>query len=184
MADGSTTSASAAAVPADKAGPPPYAMQDMDHNLLGQPKWPLWKTLLAFLGLSLVMFMVCAAETILAQILGTLKSEFGTQVFAQWVEAAFLLTCVMVQPIWVKLAEKFGRPWPLFISIVIFMAFSIMVAASKSMVVMCVGRAFQGVGGAGMMPLSLVVLTDILTPAQRGLYMGLLGAVIILGKWT
>ncbi|KAJ1997771.1 hypothetical protein GGI04_005280, partial [Coemansia thaxteri] len=59
-----------------------------------------------------------------------------------------------------------------------------MVAASKSMVVMCVGRAFQGVGGAGMMPLSSVILTDILTPAQRGLYMGIFGAVIILGKWT
>ncbi|KAJ2330554.1 hypothetical protein GGI00_003652 [Coemansia sp. RSA 2681] len=154
------------------------------HNLLGQRQWPLWKTLLTFLGLSLVMYMVCAAETSFNQIIGDIKTEFGTQIFAQWMSAAFLLTCVMVQPIWVKLAERFGRQWPLFISTLIFMGFSAMVAASKDMVVMCVGRAFQGVGGAGMMPLSLVVLTDILTPDQRGFYMGLLGAVIILGKWT
>ncbi|KAJ2018452.1 hypothetical protein H4S04_002968 [Coemansia sp. S16] len=154
------------------------------HNLLGQPQWPLWKTSLTFVGLSLVMYIVCAAETSFNQIIGDIKKEFGTQIFAQWMSASFLLTCVMVQPIWVKLAEKFGRQWPLFISTLIFMVFSIMVAASKDMVVMCVGRAFQGVGGAGMMPLSLVVLTDILTPGQRGFYMGLLGAVIILGKWT
>ncbi|KAJ2753751.1 hypothetical protein GGI19_002910 [Coemansia pectinata] len=59
-----------------------------------------------------------------------------------------------------------------------------MVATSQSMIVMCVGRALQGVGGAGMMPLASVMLTDILTPQQRGFYMGLFGAVIILGKWT
>ncbi|KAJ2864928.1 hypothetical protein GGH94_002575 [Coemansia aciculifera] len=64
------------------------------------------------------------------------------------------------------------------------MAFSTMVAVSNSMIVMCVGRALQGVGGAGMMPLALVVLTDILTPGQRGFYMGMLGAVIILATWT
>ncbi|KAJ2458065.1 hypothetical protein GGF42_002304 [Coemansia sp. RSA 2424] len=64
------------------------------------------------------------------------------------------------------------------------MAFSVMVAVSDSMIVLCVGRALQGVGGAGMMPLALVVLTDILTPSQRGLYMGVLGAVIILATWT
>ncbi|KAJ2080859.1 hypothetical protein H4R24_002775 [Coemansia sp. RSA 988] len=155
-----------------------------NHNLLGQPRWPLWKTLTAFLGLSLVEYMVCASETMFIQTLAPLKEEFGTSIFAQWIETAFLLTCVMVQPVWVKLAEKFGRPWPLFASIIIFMAFSIMVGAAKSMTVLCVGRALQGVGGAGMMPLALVVLTDILTPSERPVYMGLLGAIVILGKWT
>ncbi|PIA16249.1 MFS general substrate transporter [Coemansia reversa NRRL 1564] len=139
---------------------------------------------MAFLGLSLIMFMVCASETIFNQVLAPLKKEFKTSIFAQWIEVAFLLTCVMLQPVWVKLAEKFGRPWPLLASIVVFMAFSIMVGAANSMSVMCVARALQGVGGAGMMPLSLVVLTDVLTPTERPVYMGLLGAVVILGKWT
>ncbi|KAJ2082390.1 hypothetical protein H4R24_001626 [Coemansia sp. RSA 988] len=155
-----------------------------NYNLLGQRQWSPWKTLTAFLGISLVMYMVCAAETMFSQIVGQLKKEFETDVFAQWIEGAFLLTCVMVQPVWVKLAEKFGRPWPLFASIAIFMAFSIMVGAANNMIVMCVGRALQGVGGAGMMPLALVVLTDILTPSERPVYMGLLGAVVVLGKWT
>ncbi|KAJ2452796.1 hypothetical protein EV183_002694 [Coemansia sp. RSA 2336] len=155
-----------------------------DYNLLGQPQWSRLKTLVAFSGLSLVMFMVCASETMFNQILAQVKDKLQATIFAQWLEAAFLLTCVMVQPIWVKLAEKFGRPWPLFASIVVFMAFSIMVGGARSMGVLCVGRALQGIGGAGMMPLSLVVLTDILTPRQRPICMGLLGAVIILGKWT
>ncbi|KAJ2744730.1 hypothetical protein GGI20_002745, partial [Coemansia sp. BCRC 34301] len=64
------------------------------------------------------------------------------------------------------------------------MLFSGMIAVSQSMLALCVGRALQGVGGAGMMPLASVVLTDILTPNQRGFYMGLFGAVIILGKWA
>ncbi|KAJ2791625.1 hypothetical protein GGI18_001000 [Coemansia linderi] len=193
MASDTHTSASAEGTQQDKGSPVRASLlvrtaadfeRNRGHNLLGQPQWPLWKTLLTFVGLSLVMYMVCAAETSFNQIIGNIKKEFGTDVFAQWMSASFLLTCVMVQPIWVKLAERFGRQWPLFISTLIFMLFSVMVAASKDMVVMCVGRAFQGVGGAGMMPLSLVVLTDILTPGQRGFYMGLLGAVIILGKWT
>ncbi|KAJ2889876.1 hypothetical protein GGI21_006393, partial [Coemansia aciculifera] len=122
--------------------------------------------------------------TMFNQILDDLKKDFVTTIFGQWMAVAFLLPCVMLQPIWVKLAEKFGRQWPLFISTLIFMVFSVMVAASKSMIVMCVGRALQGVGGAGMMPLALVVLTDILTPGQRGFYMGVLGAIIILATWT
>ncbi|KAJ1789457.1 hypothetical protein LPJ59_005340 [Coemansia sp. RSA 2399] len=153
-------------------------------NLLGQPKWPVPKTLLAFLGLSLVMYLVCAAETAYNEILGTVMKELESTLFAQWIAAAFLLTCVMVQPVWVKLAEKFGRKWPLFASILIFMVFSAMVGGAQTMVALCVGRALQGVGGAGMMPLALVVLTDILTPGERGIYMGVLGAVIVLGKWT
>ncbi|KAI9502425.1 hypothetical protein GGI25_004708 [Coemansia spiralis] len=158
--------------------------QTKELNLLGQPKWPLWKTTLTFFALSLVMFLVCSAETAFNQILSPLKTEFNTSIFAQWMEASFLITCVMAQPIWVKLAEKFGRRWPLLISIFIFMVFSILVGAAHTMTEMCVGRAFQGIGGAGMMPLALVVLTDILTPGERGVYMGLLGAVIILGKWS
>ncbi|KAJ2517993.1 hypothetical protein H4217_003609 [Coemansia sp. RSA 1939] len=155
-----------------------------DLNLLGQARWPIQKTLLTFLGLSLVMFLVCAAETVYNEILGTVMSELGSTLFAQWIAAAFLLTCVMVQPVWVKLAEKFGRLWPLLASVAIFMVFSVMVGAAQSMVALCVGRALQGVGGAGMMPLSLVVLTDILSPGERGVYIGFLGAVIVLGKWT
>ncbi|KAJ2158479.1 hypothetical protein GGF46_003737 [Coemansia sp. RSA 552] len=139
---------------------------------------------MAFTGLSLVMYMVCVAETAFNQILADLKTGFKTDVYGQWAEAAFLLTCVVVQPVWVKLAERFGRTVPLLVSVGVFMGFSIMVGAAQSMDVLCVGRALQGVGGAGMMPLALVVLTDILTPRQRPLLMGLLGAVIILGKWT
>ncbi|KAJ2503102.1 hypothetical protein GGH96_000545 [Coemansia sp. RSA 1972] len=153
-------------------------------NLLGQPRWALGKTLVVFIGLSLVMFMVCVGETIFNQVLAPIKGEFQTEIFAQWIEAGFLLTCVMVQPVWIKLADKYGRPWPLFASIIVFLAFSCMVGGAQSMSALCVGRALQGVGGAGMMPLTLVVLTDVLTPGERPVYMGVLGAVIILGKWT
>ncbi|KAJ2783436.1 hypothetical protein H4R18_001701 [Coemansia javaensis] len=154
------------------------------HNLLGQAQWPQRRTLVVFGGLSLAMYMVCSAETVFNLMLGQLKAEFKTEIYGQWLEAGFLLTCVMLQPVWVKLAERSGRAWPLYASLVVFMAFSVMVGAANSMAVACVGRALQGVGGAGMMPLALVVLTDILTPGERPVYMGLLGAVIVAGKWT
>ncbi|KAJ1900678.1 hypothetical protein LPJ66_001305 [Kickxella alabastrina] len=130
------------------------------------------------------MYMVCSAETIFNQLLSPLKDNFKSNIYAQWMEASFLLTCVMVQPVWVKLAERFGRKWPLLASIVVFMVFSIMVGGARTMGALCVGRALQGVGGAGMMPLALVVLTDVLTAGQRAVWMGALGAVIIASKWS
>ncbi|KAJ2483653.1 hypothetical protein IWW56_000217 [Coemansia sp. RSA 2131] len=180
MSIGSAKHASASAQESSRLS----SFEHSQSNLLGQPQWALGKTLVVFTGLCLVMFMVCVSETIFNQVLAPVKGGFRTEIFAQWVEAGFLLTCVMVQPVWVKLAEKFGRPWPLFASIVVFMGFSVMVGASQSMSALCVGRALQGVGGAGMMPLSLVVLTDVLTPKERPVFMGVLGAVIVLGKWT
>ncbi|KAJ2742554.1 hypothetical protein GGI20_004398 [Coemansia sp. BCRC 34301] len=177
--------------PGDQAKPTRFSTQGEDRysrnlsfNLLGQTQWGHTKALVTFVGLSLLMFMVCAAETMFNQILDELKRDLQTGIFAQWMAVAFLLPCVMVQPIWVKLAEKFGRPWPLLISTLVFMVFSLVVAVSRSMMMLCVGRALQGVGGAGMMPLALVVLTDILTPRQRAAYMGVLGAVIILATWA
>ncbi|KAJ2715690.1 hypothetical protein H4R19_001063 [Coemansia spiralis] len=162
-----------------------WDVERLQHcNLLGQPQWAGRRKLATVGGLSLTMYMVCTAETVFNEILGGLKDKFATDIYAQWLESAFLLTCVMVQPVWVKLAERFGRLWPLAAALGVFMAFSIMVGAAKSMAVACVGRALQGVGGAGMMPLALVVLTDVLTPGERPVYMGLLGAVIIIGKWT
>ncbi|KAJ2023363.1 hypothetical protein IWW57_004146, partial [Coemansia sp. S610] len=117
MASDTHTSASAEGTQQDKGSPVRASLlvrtaadfeRNRGHNLLGQPQWPLWKTLFTFVGLSLVMYMVCAAETSFNQIIGNIKKEFGTDVFAQWMSASFLLTCVMVQPIWVKLAERFG----------------------------------------------------------------------------
>ncbi|KAJ1919127.1 hypothetical protein H4219_002176 [Mycoemilia scoparia] len=153
------------------------------QNLLGQPKWPKRKFLPTFFGLGLAMFLVCASETISNQQVASLATTMKTTIFSQWLVSGYLLTCVMVQPIYVKLAEIYGRKWPLFISIFIFSVFSIMCGASQSFIAIVLGRAFQGLGGAGVMPLSLVVLTDITTPHHRPLWLGLFGAIIILGMW-
>ncbi|ORX70965.1 MFS general substrate transporter [Linderina pennispora] len=184
--DVSTSTDLSAAVAVPEKAPSSYSAYEQfkEHNLLGQPKWGLGKTLATFSGLCLVMYEACSAEAQFNQILAPLKDHYGSSIFAQWMEAAYLLTCVLLQPVWVKMAEKFGRPWPLFASILVFMAFSVMVGAAPSMGVLCVGRALQGAGAAGMMPLALVVLTDVLTPGVRGMYMGGLGAVIVAGKWS
>ncbi|KAJ1679015.1 hypothetical protein EV182_002902, partial [Spiromyces aspiralis] len=161
----------------------PTHTDSLDLNMLGQPAWPIPKFLLAFAGLALTMFLVCTAETVSNQQLSDIASQMNTNIYSPWAASAFLLPCVMIQPVYIKLAEAFGRQWPLIAATLVFSVFSIMCGASTSFLAFVLGRGFQGVGGAGMMPLVLVVLTDIATIRVRGFWLGIMGAVMIAAKW-
>ncbi|KAJ1917903.1 hypothetical protein H4219_002947 [Mycoemilia scoparia] len=160
-----------------------YAMCG-DTNLLGQPKWNIISLSTTFIGLGLGMLLVCSAETIANMQMVKLKALYDSTISSVWLEAGFLLTCVMIQPIYIKLAEEFGRVRPLYGAMAIFIVFSIVIGAANSMELLVAGRVLQGIGGAGIMPLTLVVLTDITTISQRGVWINFLGMAIILGKWT
>ncbi|KAJ1675780.1 hypothetical protein EV182_000587 [Spiromyces aspiralis] len=153
-------------------------------NLLGQRKWGARRLALAFAGLAMGMTLVCLGETVAGQQMSSIRGEFTTSISAVWLEAGFLLTCVMLQPVYIKFAEMFGRARPLFAAVAIFSAFSVLAGAGQSFEAVVVGRALQGAGGAGMMPLTLVVLTDITAAGQRVMWINLLGVAILAGKWA
>ncbi len=98
-----------------------------------------------------------------------------------WVGTAFLLGQTITIPIFGTTSEIFGRKWPILIALSIFAFGSILCATAKSTAWLIGARAVQGIGAGGMIQLVQVILSDISTMSERGLYMALAALAWSLG---
>ena len=129
------------------------------------------------LGIMLAMFLGALDQTIVATALPTIGRHFGNINDLSWVVTAYLLTGTAVTPLYGKLADIHGRRILMLTAIVIFVAGSIACALAPSMTALVFGRAFQGLGGGGLMALAQTIIADIVSPRERGRYQGYIGAV-------
>jgi MFS family permease len=75
-----------------------------------------------------------------------------------WLIAAYTLASTCVQPLYGKLADRFG-PRPIFLtSLGLFLAGSALCAAANSVGELIVFRAVQGLGGGGLLSVTIVAL--------------------------
>lgn len=65
-----------------------------------------------------------------------------------------------------------------------FTAGAIVCALAGNFTVLLVGRTIQGVGGGGIIALTYVVVTDLVTLRERGKWFGLISAMWAIGSVT
>jgi len=129
------------------------------------------------LGIMLAMFLGALDQTIVATALPTIGRHFGNIADLSWVVTAYLLTATAVTPLYGKLADIHGRRGLMLMAICIFVAGSVACALAPSMTELVLARAFQGLGGGGLMALAQTIIADIVSPRERGRYQGYIGAV-------
>lgn len=71
-----------------------------------------------------------------------------------------------------ELSNIFGRPVILMASLCSFFCGTIFCCVASNITLLLVGRVFQGVGGAGIMVLSLVIFTDMVPLRWRPKWYG------------
>ena len=136
----------------------------------------------ALTGLLMGMFVSMIANTVVSTSMPTIVHDInGSQSDYTWVITAALLATTVSTPVWGKLADLMNRKLLLQLSLVIFVASSAIAGFSTSPEMLITMRVFQGLGGGGMAALSQIVMADIISPRDRGKYMGLFGAVMALG---
>ena len=94
-----------------------------------------------------------------------------------WVVTIYLLTSTICVPFYGKLSDIFGRKPLLLFGITTFLVGSALSGMSQTMEQLILFRGIQGVGAGALFPISLAVIGDLFTPAERGKYQGLFGAV-------
>ena len=92
---------------------------------------------------------------------------------------AYLLTSVVVTPIYGKLSDIHGRRVMLLTAIGIFLIGSVACALSRDIVTLIAARAFQGLGGGALVSLGQTIVGDIVPPAERGRYQAYFAAVFV-----
>jgi EmrB/QacA subfamily drug resistance transporter len=97
----------------------------------------------------------------------------------QWVISAYTLVFASLQITAGGLGDRFGRKRWFMIGLVIFTGVSFVAAFSNSMNVLIALRAFQGLGAALIMPLSLSLISNAFPPEERGRAIGIWSAISV-----
>ncbi|MDA4894723.1 MDR family MFS transporter [Streptomyces sp. MS2A] len=133
----------------------------------------------ALSGLLLGMFVSMIAGTVVSTSLPVIVHDLGGDQNAfTWVVTSTLLTTAIATPIWGKLADLFNRKLLIQIALVIFVGATAAAGFSQDAGMLITFRAVQGLGAGGLAALSQIIMADIISPRERGRYMGLFGAVM------
>ncbi|PZQ89123.1 MAG: MFS transporter [Leifsonia xyli] len=139
------------------------------------------RVLEALSGLLLGMFVSMLASTVVSTSLPTIIHDLnGDQTAFTWVVTATLLTTAISTPVWGKLADLTNRKVLFQLAIGIFILATAAAGFSTNPETLIAFRAVQGIGAGGLAALSQVIMADIISPRERGRYMGLFGAVMAL----
>ncbi|WP_115788654.1 MDR family MFS transporter [Arthrobacter silvisoli] len=136
----------------------------------------------ALTGLLAAFFTAILSSTIVANALPTIMSELhGTQTDFAWVITAALLANAATTPIWGKLADLFDKKLLVQLSIIIFVAGSVLAGFSQTIPLLLAARVVQGVALGGLTALAQAIIGTMIPPRDRGKYSGYMGAVMAVG---
>ena len=137
------------------------------------------QTMQALSGLLLAMFSAFLASTIVANALPTIITDLGgTQRQYTWVVTATLLASTATTPIWGKLADLFDKKLLVQIATVVFTIGSVGAGLSGTIELLIGWRVVQGLGLGGLQALVIIVVAAMISPRERGRYMGPIAAVM------
>ena len=130
-----------------------------------------------FFGLMLACFLAALNQTIIATALPTMGRHFGDFENLPWLVTSYLLTSTVVSTLYGKLSDIHGRRLMMLTAVGLFVAGSIACAVAPNMWALILGRALQGIGGGGILPLAQAVIADVVAPRERGRYQAYMGVV-------
>jgi len=145
----------------------------------GAPRMTHREVLESLSGILLGMFVSMLATSVVSSSLPRIITDLGgNQSAFTWVVTATLLTTTISTPIWGKLADLVNRKLLIQLALGITVASSALAGLSHNTEMLIGMRALQGIGAGGLTALGTVLIADIISPRERGRYMGLMGAVM------
>lgn len=140
-----------------------------------------------YLAVLSALFLAALDQTVVATALPQMVEDLrGIDRYA-WVATAYLLASTALALIYGKLADTYPRKHVTLGAVGLFLAGSMLCGLSgelgtlpvlgDGMTQLVLFRGIQGAGGGGLFAMTFIVIADLFTPAERGRYQGLVGAV-------
>ena len=142
-----------------------------------RPSFSHREILIIFSGLMGGLFLAALDQTVVATALPTIVGELGGLEYYSWVVTAYLLSSTVSTPLYGKISDMYGRRVVLQVAIVIFLVGSLLAGIAPDMLQLVIFRGLQGVGAGGLMAMTFAVIGDVVSPRERGRYIGLLAGV-------
>ena len=136
----------------------------------------------AISGLIVGMFVAVLSGTVVSTSMPVIIADLGgTQSQYTWVITASLLATAVSTPIWGKLADLVDRKILVQLSLILFTVGTVIAGFSTDTNMLIAVRVVQGVGVGGLMSLVMIAVALIISPRERGKYMGVVGGIMALG---
>lgn len=137
--------------------------------------WTMMSLCLSVLLSALDLTIVTPA---IPAMVGSLQSAAGYT----WVGSAYTLAYAAITPVWGSVSDIWGRKPIMLIAVAIFLLGSLVCALAPKMNVVIVGRAIQGLGGSGIGIMVNIVVSDMFSLRDRGLYLAITSLVWAVGS--
>ena len=133
-------------------------------------------------GPVLLAVMLCTAlvaidATIIATAVPAIVSDLGGFSQFPWLFSVYLLAQAVSVPVYGKLADLFGRRPVMLFGVGMFLVGSILCGAAWNMPVLIAARVAQGLGAGAVLPMSMTILGDLYSVAERAKVQGYVASV-------
>ncbi|RDW68701.1 uncharacterized protein DSM5745_08461 [Aspergillus mulundensis] len=127
-------------------------------------------------------FISNADGTLVMAATARISSEFNRLQGAAWLSTGYTLGVCVAQPMYGKLGDIYGRK-PLLLWSYFFLALGCVVCGlATDMWIAIVGRALSGIGGAGVMTMSAIIITDIVAKREIATWRSIINLAMTLGR--
>jgi EmrB/QacA subfamily drug resistance transporter len=130
------------------------------------------QVLVVLSGLLLGVFLSAIDQTMVSTALPVIVGELGSLEQLSWVVTAYLLTTTVSVPLWGKISDQRGRKVVFQAAIAVYLVGSVLCGSAQDLNQLVIARGIQGAGGGGLMAMAFIIIGDIISPRERGRYIG------------
>jgi EmrB/QacA subfamily drug resistance transporter len=144
------------------------------------PSGPRREVLIILPGLLLAIMLAMLDQLVVSTALPRIVGDLGGVTHLSWVVTAYVLASTVTTPLYGKLGDQYGRKRLLMFAIVLFLIGSALAGLSQTMDQLIAFRALQGLGAGGLLVGAIATIGDLVSPRERGQYMGYIMAAMTL----
>ncbi|KAL2851174.1 major facilitator superfamily-domain-containing protein [Aspergillus pseudoustus] len=134
------------------------------------------------MSLCLSVLLSALDLTIVTPAIPAIVSTFKTASGYTWIGSAYTLAHAAISPVWGSVSDIWGRKPIILIAAAIFQVGSLICALAPHMHALIIGRAVQGLGASGVGIMVNVVVADMFSLRDRGLYLAITSLVWAVGS--
>ncbi|KAH8687406.1 major facilitator superfamily domain-containing protein [Tricladium varicosporioides] len=131
--------------------------------------------------IALSVFLISLDRTIITTAIPFITNEFQSYADIGWYGSGYLLTASAFQPLYGRIFMLFNMKWSYLVALGMFQLGSLICGVAPSSVTLIVGRAIAGLGSAGILTGSFVVVSHAVPLQQRPVLTAVIGLTFGVG---
>lgn len=143
---------------------------------------PFGQLMVVFSGLATSLLITFVDQNGISVTLPTIARDLGAQATISWAGTSSLIANTMFTVLYGRLSDIFGRKIVYISALILLCIADLLCGLAVNPAMLYVFRGLAGAAGGGVVSLTMIIVSDIVTLEQRGKYQGILGAALGVGN--